>query len=111
MSTTSAGSHPHAADGAHDHAHHPPHDHHHDHSPHPSLVIEDEAGNLEGQQLVDALQALLARKGILSNGEVTLEIQNIEAPGTHLGAQLVARAWVDPAFKARLLANGKDGAA
>jgi hypothetical protein len=106
----------------HDHDHHDhDHDHDHDHahgghdhghaSASLSLVVEDEAGNLEGQQLIDALQALLARKGIISNGEVTLEIQNLESPGTHLGAKIVARAWADPAFKERLLQNGKNGAA
>jgi hypothetical protein len=99
--------HPHTVH-AHEHTIH--HDHDHDHHGH-SLVVEDEAGNLDGQQLVDALQAVLVRKGILSPGEITLEIQAIEAPGTHLGAKIVARAWTDPAFKARLLANGKNGAA
>lgn len=84
---------------------------HHDHDHHEPLVIEDEEGNLEGQLLTDALQSLLARKGLISPGEVMLEIQNIESPGVHLGAQIVARAWTDPAFKARLLANGKNGAA
>lgn len=87
-----------------------PHDHaHHDH-PEP-LVVEDDEGNLEGQQLSAALQSLLIKKGLLSAGEVTLEIQNIESPGLHLGAKIVARAWADPAYKARLLANGKDAAA
>jgi hypothetical protein len=103
----------HSPDSPNDHDHDHSHDHQdHDHHDHhvPPLVVEDEAGNLEGQQMVDALQALLIRKGILSAGEVTLEIQNIEAPGTHLGAKIVARAWVDPAFKARLLENGKNGA-
>ena len=90
--------------------HHHDHDHMHAHE-HDALVIEDEAGNLLAQQMVDALQALLIRKGTLSAGEVTMQIQNLEAPGTHTGARIVARAWIDPAFKKRLLANGKDGAA
>ncbi|HET6829036.1 MAG TPA: nitrile hydratase subunit alpha, partial [Ramlibacter sp.] len=87
------------------------HDHDHDHDHHEPLVVEDEAGNQEGQLRVDALLALLVRKRILAAGEVTMEIQNLESPGLHLGAKIVARAWADPAFKARLLANGKDGAA
>ena len=88
------------------------HDHDHDHDDHHEpLVVEDEGGNLEGQQLIDALQSLLIKKGLLSAGEVTLEIQNIESPGLHLGAKIVARAWADPAYKARLLANGKNAAA
>lgn len=92
----------------HDHAHGHDHDHEHEHD---TLVIEDDAGNLLGQHMVDALQNILVRKGILSAGEVALEIQKLEAPGTHLGAQLVARAWVDPDYRARLLANGKNAAA
>lgn len=96
----------------HDHHHNHNHEHGHDHSHEPdSLVIEDDAGNLLAQQMVDALQALLIRKGALSAGEVTMAIQGLEAPGTHVGARIVARAWTDPAFKKRLLANGKDGAA
>ncbi len=82
----------------------------HEHDDHAPLVAEDDAGNLEGQQITDALQALLIRKGLISAGEVTLEIQNIEAPGTHLGARIVARAWTDDDYRQRLLANGKDGA-
>ena len=74
-------------------------------------MVEDDVGNLEGQQLADALLAVLACKGILSAGEVALEIQNIEAPGTHQGAKIVARAWVDDAFRQRLLENGKNGIA
>ena len=93
----------------HDHAAHPhAHDGSHEHD---SLVVEDEPGNLLGQQMVVALQALLIRRRILSAGEVALEIQNLEAPGTHLGARIVARAWVDPAYRQRLLENGKNGAA
>lgn len=98
----------HSASHHHDH----PHDHGHDHThEHDALVVEDDEGNLLGQQMVDALQALLVRKGVLSPGEVSLEIQKLEAPGTHLGAKLIARAWVDPDFKARLLHNGKTAAA
>jgi hypothetical protein len=87
------------------------HTHEHTHEPHASLVVEDEAGNVEGQIIIDALQNLLVRKNLIAPEEVTREIQQIEAPGVHLGAKIVARAWTDPAFKARLLANGKSAAA
>ena len=87
------------------------HDHDHDHDHHEPLVIENEDGNSEGQLLADALQAILARKGLISAGEVTLEIQSIESPGLHLGAKIVAKAWSDEGYKTRLLANGKNGAA
>lgn len=89
---------------------HDDHDHDHEHE-HGALVVEDEAGNVEAQVLTDALQALLAARGLLSPAEVNREIEKIEAPGVHLGARIVARAWTDPGYKARLLQDGKAGAA
>lgn len=86
-----------------------PHDHtHHDHE---SLVVEDDAGNIEGQILIDALQDVLVARNLLTPAEVQREIQKLESPGVHLGARIVVRAWTDPAYKARLLANGKAAAA
>ena len=88
---------------SHDHTEGDPH--HHD--AHEALVVEDEAGNIEGQILIDALQDLLISKGLLTAPEVTREIEKIESPGLHLGAKIVAKAWSDPLYKARLLENGK----
>ncbi|WP_430911594.1 nitrile hydratase subunit alpha [Methylobacterium sp. sgz302541] len=76
-----------------------------------ALVIETDAGNAEAARLTAALQALLVEKGLLAPGEVDQEIEKLEAPGIHLGARLVARAWVDDAFRTRLLADGKSAAA
>ncbi len=87
------------------------HDHHDGHHHAPPLVAEDEAGNIEGQIIIDALQYLLVARNLVAHEEVTQEIQKIEAPGVHLGAMIVARAWADPAFKQRLLINGKSAAA
>jgi nitrile hydratase len=88
------------------------HDHDgHDHDAHAPLVVEDEAGNIEGQIIIDALQSILVAKNLLAHEEVTQEIEKIESPGVHLGARIVARAWTDTAYKARLLANGKAAAA
>lgn len=87
------------------------HHHNHKHDDHAPLVHGDDADNEEGQQITDALMALLVRKGLISAGEVNLEIQKIEASGIHLGAKIVARAWTDDYYRQRLLANGKDGAA
>lgn len=83
------------------------HDHGHDHDDHESLVIEDDAGNMEAQIIIDALQDVLISKGLLTAPEVTTEIEKLESPGIHLGAKVVAKAWTDPAYKERLLSNGK----
>jgi nitrile hydratase len=51
-----------------------------------------------------ALESLLLEKGILAPDAVDRVIQRYEADtGPMLGARAVARAWVDPAFRARLL--------
>ena len=62
------------------------HDHDHEHG---ALVVEDEAGNVEAQVLIDALQALLAERGLLSPAEFSREIEKSEASSVHLGARIV----------------------
>ncbi len=76
-----------------------------------ALVLETEAGNAAAAHLAATLQALLVEKGLLTPGEVEAEMARLDVPGLALGARLVARAWVDDAFKARLLGDGKSAAA
>ncbi len=84
-----------------------PHDHADDTEEHEALVIEDDAGNREGQIRIDALVDLLTAKGLINRHEITRHIQKLESPGVHQGAAVIARAWTDPAYKARLLENSK----
>lgn len=79
----------------------------HTHDDHEAIVVEDEAGNLEAQIIIDALQDVLMANGLLTAPEVTKQIEVMEAKGVHLGAKIVAKAWKDPDYKARLLENGK----
>jgi nitrile hydratase len=54
-----------------------------------------------------ALEAALVDKGLLATDAVDTFLEGIEQTmGPHNGARVVARAWVDPEFKARLLADG-----
>ncbi len=53
-----------------------------------------------------ALRDELVARGVLTADAVRAGIERIEAPGLHLGARIVARAWTDPAFRARILADG-----
>jgi nitrile hydratase len=54
-----------------------------------------------------ALESLLIEKGLLSSEAVDALISKFEQDiGPLNGARVVARAWTDPAFKARLLADG-----
>jgi nitrile hydratase len=56
---------------------------------------------------VEALEALLVEKGLVDPAAVDEIIRHYEQDvGPMNGARVVARAWMDPAYKARLLADG-----
>lgn len=81
------------ADKHEDHQHAQTHNHQHDTSP---QAIRAEA-----------LEALLIEKGLLKASEVDdVIVQYEERVGPMNGARVVARAWKDPAFRERLLADG-----
>jgi len=54
-----------------------------------------------------AVRELLVEKKVIGAGEIRqmLEVMDTRTPA--LGSKIVARAWVDPEFRARLLANGR----
>ena len=52
-----------------------------------------------------AIRELLLEKGVLKEEEIQRQIDYMEARSPANGARLVARAWADPRFKARLLAD------
>lgn len=54
-----------------------------------------------------AIRELLLEKGVLTQEEIQKQIDYMEARSPANGARLVARAWTDPGFKARLLADPK----
>lgn len=58
-----------------------------------------------------ALEALLTEKGVLTPADIRSAIDALVSRTPADGAKLVARGWVDPAFKARLLADPKAAAA
>jgi len=54
-----------------------------------------------------ALEELLTEKGLIQEGFIDAVVSAYENDiGPMNGARVVAHAWVDPAYKARLLANG-----
>jgi len=54
-----------------------------------------------------SLSELLVAKGIIGADEIRRQIDVLDSRTPALGARVVARAWTDPAFKARLLRNGR----
>ena len=81
--------------GGQDHSEdHPVHHHHHD------------APLSDTQLRVKALESLLVEKGLVDPAALDILIDTYETKvGPRNGAQVVARAWADPAYKARLLAD------
>ena len=57
----------------------------------------------EQAKRVLAIQELLVEKGVLETGDVERVASEMEARSPADGARVVARAWVDPEFKERLL--------
>jgi nitrile hydratase subunit alpha len=80
---------------------HHDHDHDHDH-PHNAPPSELEAR-------VRALESLLVDKGLVDPKALDALIDTYETKvGPRNGARVVAKAWVDPAFKQRLLADSTE---
>jgi nitrile hydratase len=59
---------------------------------------------------IRAIETLLLEKSVLTEAEIQDRISYMEARSPANGARLVARAWVDPEFKARLLSDTKGAA-
>nr|TFG55415.1 MAG: nitrile hydratase subunit alpha [Hyphomicrobiales bacterium] len=76
----------------------------HTHAP----PAKDETIHSYYQLLGLALKELLIEKEIVTGEEIRRAIEGRDAITPALGAKVVARAWVDPAYKERLLANGHD---
>ena len=81
------------------------HDHGDTHKAH--APIEDGEELTYYEKRTWAIQALLVEKGIISADEVRRQIETVDARTPADGAKVVARAWVDPAYKARLLRDAK----
>jgi nitrile hydratase len=83
------------------------HDHHDHPHPHPHPTRPDADDSLSYYQVMEiAVRELLIEKGVLSADEVRRQIENMDSRTPARGAAVVARAWTDPAFKAKLLAEG-----
>ena len=84
-----------------DHDHDDDHDHGHAHSP---PQKDHDTGPMSAYEVLEeAVRSLLIEKGVITPQEITAAIDLMDSRSPALGAKVVARAWVDPAFKKRLL--------
>ncbi|MGA0314391.1 MAG: nitrile hydratase subunit alpha, partial [Alphaproteobacteria bacterium] len=61
--------------------------------------------------MVYAIRELLIEKGHVTQEEITKARNTLESWQPSRGAEIVARAWTDPDFKTRLLADGNEAMA
>ncbi len=86
------------------------HHHGHDH-PHEGVLGADEGPLTHYQTMEVALREILVGKGIFTPDDVRREVEAMEGRSAGTGARMVARAWLDPAFKARMLVDARAAAA
>jgi nitrile hydratase alpha subunit len=78
--------------------------HHHDHSHDRSF---EDGPPSEYELLSRAMQELLEAKGVISAEHIRKRMEQFEQDFPQRGARVIAHAWADPAFKQRLLEDGK----
>ena len=92
---------------SHEHHHHD-HDHDHDHGDHAhphSPPAPDDADHYDRYEVLlqTAIRQLLDEKGIISADELHRQIDYQDSLTPAIGGKIVARAWVDPTFKKKLI--------
>ena len=85
----------------HDHTHEPGHGH----APHPPARPDTDDNLTYYKTMEIAVRELLIEKGVITAEDVRRAIEAMDARSPAQGARIVARAWTDPAYKARLLAD------
>ena len=64
----------------------------------------------DGEKLLAAVRDLLAAKGLVSNAEIAERIAITDAANPGQGARMVAKAWIDPVYRATMLSDGTKAA-
>ena len=84
-------------------------DHDHDDHDHPHPARPDQDDRLTYYRTMEiAVRELLIEKGILTADQIRRQVEDMDNRTPLRGAKVVARAWIDSAYKARLLSEGND---
>jgi nitrile hydratase alpha subunit len=87
------------------------HSHVHDTRRHPPAQPDDTSAPGHYELMILALRDLLIEKGILTADQIRRGLETLDSWQPSRDAEIVARAWTDPAFKQRLLADGNEAVA
>jgi Nitrile hydratase, alpha chain len=64
----------------------------------------------DGERLLTAVRGLLEQKGIVSTAEVQQRMAITDSANPGQGARMVAKAWIDPEYRALMLEDGSKAA-
>jgi nitrile hydratase alpha subunit len=87
------------------HDHDDGHNHDDVHDPHLEVGISDRPGYYDVMET--ALRELLIEKRFIGAGDIRRQIEVLDSRTPALGSRVVARAWTDNEFRARLIANAR----
>ena len=83
-------------------------DHPHSHRNPPRPDLDDTLTYYRAMEV--AVRELLIEKGIVSAEAVRRQVEDMDGRNAGRGAKMVAHAWLDPAYKERMLADGSKAA-
>ena len=88
------------------------HDHDHDHAHvHRFPPRPDQDDTLTYSRAMEtAVRELLIEKGLITADDVRCQVEDMDGRNAGRGAKMVARAWLDPAYKQRMLVDGSKAA-
>jgi nitrile hydratase len=88
------------------------HDHAQDHAQvHRDPPRPDQDDTLTYYRAMEAaVRELLIDKGVITAEDVRRQVENMDGRNAGRGAKMVARGWLDPAYKQRMLADGSKAA-
>src|SRR5579871_2494265 len=86
------------------HAHEHAEEHSHVHRSPPRPDQDDTLTYYRAMEV--AVRELLIDKGVFTADDVRRQVENMDGRNAGLGAQMVARAWIDPDYRGRMLADG-----
>lgn len=79
------------------------HPHDHDHGPHPYQPDIEDAPFTERMVMAQAVEELLLEKGVFTADELRAQVELMDAREPALGAKMIAKAWLEPDYKVRVL--------
>ena len=82
------------------------HDHDHEILTYADDSRHDVDENARYVLMAEAIRELLIEKGTIKAGDVREHLEFMDSRGVELGAKIVAKAWDDPDYKKRLIADG-----